>query len=206
MDARERPMGPMGIRTLARRTAAALLLGAAAVLLGGCPWDEPEIEDLWTRLDFTATSVAPGQSLPQGPTPITVGADITYRSIVTGFAVAELRGSTSVNAATLGIHPDAARERMAYDIDFMLANSVTLGRATRAVTGWDRLIQHIDFSFTGNVPAMLDSTGAPTSLFLVCYLGSGTEIELPGGADSLVVTPFAPAPYQLLPIGMELQP
>lgn len=193
-------------RTLARRTALALLLVATPVLLGGCPWDEPEIEDLWTRIDFTATSLQPGQSLPQGATPITVGADITYRSIVTGFAVAELRGSTSVNAAALGIHPDAARERMAYDIDTMLANSVTLGRATRAITGWDRLIQHIEFSFTGNVPAALDSSGAATSLFLVCYLGSGTEIELQDGSDSLVVTPFPPAPYQLLPVGMELRP
>ena len=188
------------------RIAPALLVALAPLLLAGCPLDKPKIEDRWTRIDFTATSLAPGQTLPMGATPITVGADVTYRSIVTGFAVAELRGSSSVTSGTVTIHPQADRATMASDIDAMLANSVTLGRATRAVTGWDHLIQHIDFAFTGNVPAVLDSTGAPAGLFLVVYLGSGAKLRLANGADSLVVTPFNSNAYELLPIGMELTP
>ncbi|MBI1795908.1 MAG: hypothetical protein HYR74_02540 [Candidatus Eisenbacteria bacterium] len=187
--------------------AARLLLAAAlAAPLAGCPLDKPTIEERWTRIDFTATSLTNGQTLPPGQVPITVGANITYRSIVTGFAVAELRGSSSVTAGSVGIRPNADRQHMAEDIQRMLASSVTLGRATRAVTGWDHLIQHIDFAFTGSVPAVLDSTGAPAGLFLVCYLGSGAKLRRADGTDSLIVTPFNVDRYELLPIGLSLTP
>ena len=88
----------------------------------------------------------------------------------------------------------------------MLANSVTLGRVTRAITGWDHLIQHIDFTFGATVPAVLtdSSTGPPTGLFLVCYLGSGVKIERVNQPDTLIVTPFRSTPYQILPVGMTL--
>jgi hypothetical protein len=185
-----------------RRGVGRLLLAAAAAMpLAGCPLDKPKLEDRWTRLDFTATSVAQGQTLAAGATPITVGADITYRSIVTGFAVAELRGSATVTANAVGIGPQADRLHMAHDIDMVLANSVTLGRSTRAITGWDHLIQHIDFAFTGNVPSP-----PPAGLFLVCYLGSGTKLRRADGTDSLIVTPFNSDAYELLPIGVELTP
>lgn len=193
---------------IARRAAgvSALLLGAT--LLGGC-LGEPEIEDRWTRIDLESTSLTPYQSLPPGPTPpISVRAAITYRSILTGFAVAELRASGTLSATDVVLHPDASRERMAQDIDHILQNSVTMGRATRAVTGWDHLIQHIDFNFTGVAPVSMDSAGVPigpaTGLFLVCYLGEGEEIELANGDDSLVVTPFNSAQYEILPVGLEL--
>jgi hypothetical protein len=97
---------------------------------------------------------------------------------------------------------------MAYDIDRILTNSVSVGRGTRAITGWTHLIQRIDFNFNAWVPAALDSAGvpvgAPRGLFLVTYLGSGEEIELPGGGDTLVVTPFPSGQYQILPSGMTL--
>jgi hypothetical protein len=177
------------------------LLIPAAALLGGCLGDPP-IEDRWTRLDVVASSPAPYQSLPGGSTPaITVSADITYRRIVTGFAVAELRAST-LPATGVVLHPDAPRLQMARDIDLILQNSVPRGRATRAITGWDHLIQRIDFSFTGSVPAAGDSTAA--GLFLICYLGSGEEVELADGTDSLIVTPFPSEPNELLPVGLEL--
>jgi hypothetical protein len=93
---------------------------------------------------------------------------------------------------------------MAQDIDGILAQSAPMGRATRAVTGWDHLVQRIDFAFDGFVPAAMDSSGPPAGLFLVCYLGQGSEIELPDGRDSLVVTPFPSTPYEILPVGIEL--
>jgi hypothetical protein len=179
----------------------ALLMLLAASLLGGC-LGKPEIEDRWTRVDVLASNITPNQSLPSGSTPITVSATITYRKILTGFAVAELRGSSSVTPAAVQLDPNANRVRMAQDIDGILANSVTLGRATRAVTGWDHLVQRIDFSFNGAVPARGDSSA--TGLFLVCYLGQGTEIRLGNGTDSLVVTPFGSTQYEVLPVGMEL--
>ena len=134
--------------------------------------------------------------------PVSVRASITYRSILTGFAIAELRTSPTIAPDQVAVHPGAPRVRMASDIDSILVNSVSVGRATRAVTGWDHLIQTIDFAFTGTVPA--DTSGTPAGLYLVCYLGSGIEIELPNGQDSLIVTPFPSAPYEILPVGIEL--
>jgi len=191
-----------------RRVAASCaVLLSVAVILTGC-LDEPEIEDLWTRIDVTASNIIPFQPVTAGALPVTMGVDVTYRRILTGFAVAELRASPNVSAAQVFLAPDGNRTRMAADIDHILRNSVTMGRATRAVTGWDHLIQHIDFNFTANVPTTIDSAGvpigAPAGLFLVCYMGSGEEIELPGGGDTLVVTPFDSGTYQILPVGMEV--
>lgn len=177
-------------------------LGALLVVaLAGC-FDEPEIEDRWTRLDIRSANVVTGQVLPPGsPVSLTVSADITYRKIVTGFAVAELRAST-LSAADVMLHPDAPRVRMAQDIDRILQNSVTRGRATRAVTGWDHLIQRLDFTFAGTAPATADSNSA--GLFLLFYLGSGVEVELANGTDSVVVTPFPSEAMEILPVGLEL--
>jgi len=144
--------------------------------------------------------------LPAGSTiPVSVSSNITYRRILTGYAVAELRASTTIAPGMLQMDPDADRLRMANDMDRLLATSVSMGREARAITGWDHLIQHIDFSFTGVVPGTVtDSTGTgPTAgLFLVCYLGSGIKEELPSGADTVIVTPFPSAPYQILPVGL----
>ena len=45
-------------------------------------------------------------------------------------------------------------------------------------------------------------TGPVAGLFLVCYLGSGVKLELPSGADSIIVTPFPSNPNQILPVGL----
>jgi hypothetical protein len=194
------------LRHAAQRARATMVLAAPAcalaVLLAGC-FDEPKLEDRWTRVDVTGASLAPNQVLPPSSSQtITLGADITYRRIVTGFAVAELRASTTVPASGVIVVPDAPRLPMAQDIDRILASSVTMGRATRAVTGWDHLIQHIDFTFTGVTPAATDSSAH--GLFLLCYLGSGEKVELQGGGDTIIVTPFLSDPTQILPVGMEL--
>ena len=201
-------MRAQGLESAAReasrsRQALPWLASALVVVVSvtGC-FDEPEIEDRWTRLDIRSSSVVSGQILPGGvPQDITVSTDITYRKIVTGFAVAELRASSLPTSAVM-LHPNAPRLTMAQDIDRILQSSVTLGRATRAITGWDHLIQHIDFQFTGTAPAAPDSMSA--GLYLLFYLGSGVEVELPNGADSIVVTPFDSETMELLPVGLEL--
>lgn len=178
----------------------------AGALLGftGC-LGEPKIEDRWTRLDMESVNLTPYQAMPVGSAPsVAVRAAITYRSIVTGFVVAELRASSTITPAEVTVHPDASRLGMARDIDRILANSVTLGRATRAITGWDHLVQRVDLSFTGSVPTAIDTSGAaPGSLFLICYLGSGEEIERFNDSDTLIVTPFDSMQYEILPVGME---
>jgi hypothetical protein len=185
-------------RTSAVAIVTLLVVGLAA---SGC-FDAPKIEDRWTRVDLLGSNLAPGAGLPAGSADsITASVDVIYRRIVTGYAVAELR-SSSVPASAVVLAPNAPRVPMAQNIDLILANSVTRGRAVRAVTGWDHLIQHIDFGFEGTVPATVDSSSA--GLFLLCYLGSGVKIERPGQADTVIVTPYTSQPYQILPVGLEL--
>ena len=196
--------GERAMRTRLACGALAVLAFASAGCLG-----EPKLEDRWTRVDITGASLTSGQAVTAGSSlPVTVGADITYRKILTGFAVAELRASTTFTAGSLRMRPDGDRLQMANDIDQLLATSVSMGRMTRGVTGWDHLIQHVDFTFSGVVPGatITDSTGTGpvTGLFLVCYLGSGMKLELPSGADSIVVTPFRSNEYQVLPVGLPL--
>jgi hypothetical protein len=183
----------------------ALLAWAASGCMG---LEAPKLEDRWTRVDMPGASLAVGQAVTAGSTiPVQVSSDIIYRRIVTGYAVAELRASTTFTPAMLQLRPDGDRLRMANDIDQLLATSVSMGRMTRAITGWDHLIQHIDFSFSGVVPGTVtDSTGTGpvAGLFLVCYLGSGVKLELPSGADSIIVTPFPSNPNQILPVGLPL--
>src|SRR5262245_8637578 len=168
-----------------------------AVLLAGC-FDEPEIEDRWTRVDIDSSSLVPFQTLSAGSREsVTVQARVTFRRIVTGYAVVELRASTLPTSAVV-IHPDAPRVPMATGIDSVLNNSVSLGRATRAVTGWDHLIQNLSLGFSADVPA------SANGLFFLCYLADGDEIERGDGTDTLIVTPYMSTPNQILPVGMEL--
>jgi hypothetical protein len=192
----------MAARGLGSRLAPATAL-LLLPLLSGC-LDEPEIEDRWTRVDLRGASVAPFQALPPGwSDTLSVQTRVTWRSILTGYAVAELRASR-IPATEVALAPNAPRLRMATDIDRILSQSVSLGRVTRAVTGWDHLQQDLDLAFTATVPAATDSTGAAVSLFLLVYLGSGEEIEFEDGSDTLIVTPFVSHQAQVLPSGLVL--
>jgi hypothetical protein len=176
------------------RTTPLLLLG---VVVAGC-FDEPKIEDRWTRVDIEQSSVAPFQTLSAGASEsILVQARVTFRRILTGYAVLELRAS-SIPTSAVALHPDAPRVPMATGIDSILANSVSCGRAIRAVTGWDHLIQNMSLGFRGAVPS------SASGLYLLAYLADGDKIELPSGADSVVITPYTSTPYEILPVGMEL--
>jgi hypothetical protein len=190
------------------RTVVACSAGATlALVLAGC-LDAPKIEDRWTRVDMAGASLAPSQPVTAGSTiPVLVSSDIYYRRILTGYAVAELRASTSISPGMLQMNPNADRLQMATDMDRLLATSVSMGREARAFTGWDHLIQHMDFAFTGVVPGTVtDSvgTGPTAGLFLVCYLGSGVKVERQDGTDTVIVTPYASSPYQILPVGLSV--
>jgi hypothetical protein len=183
---------------------AAVLLAVAAAGSWGC-FDEPGIEERWTRVDLVGANVTPAQALPAGAAqPVTMNVKVTFRTILTGYAVADLRVSHSITNGSVALDPDGPRLQLAQDIDRVLANSVSVGRATRAVTGWDHLVFPLDLSFTGAVPATLDSAGLGGGLFLVCYLGAGEKMERADGTDTLIVTPFGSEAYQVLPFGMKL--
>ena len=123
--------------------------------------------------------------------------------------VAELRYSDVLAPAMVALDPEQRTLESAQTVEYILANSVTAGRATRAVTGFDHLVQEVDLSFTAPVPAGLTAaagdSAASRSLFLVLYLGDGDEVELPAGRDSLVVTPFDVEDSQVLFTGYPLR-
>ena len=180
----------------------------ALPLLAGC-LEKPGITDRWTRIDLLGANVQNMQVVTPGMREsLAVSTNIYYRSIVTGFAVADLRVSGTVAAGAVRIAPDAPREAMASDIDAVLANSVSVGRSTHAITGWDHLIQHLDLAFAGTVPGSMPAgaapAGTPVGAFLLVYLGSGEKIERLDGSDTLIVTPFKSSDYQILPIGVTL--
>jgi hypothetical protein len=184
-------------RSIASGCGRAVPLVLLGVVLAGC-FDEPKIEDRWTRVDIDQSSLAPFQTLAPGAREsITVQTRVTFRRILTGYAVVELRAS-SIPTSAVALHPEAPRVPMATGIDSILANSVSCGRAIRAVTGWDHLIQNLNLGFSGVVPA------SASGLYLLVYLADGEKIELPNGADSVSITPYASTPYEILPVGMEL--
>jgi hypothetical protein len=111
---------------------------------------------------MAGASLAPSQPVTAGSTiPVQVSSDIYYRRILTGYAVAELRASTSISPGMLQMNPNANRLQMANDMDRLLATSVSMGREARAFTGWDHLIQHMDFAFTASVPGTVTTASGP---------------------------------------------
>jgi hypothetical protein len=172
-----------------------------ALALAGC-LGEPEVDERWTLLEMVSVAPQPTQSHSAAqPLNVNVKGRVTYRDIVTGFMVAEVRYSPTLTPVSLPLDKDEHTEACAQSVDQILANSVTAGRATRAVTGWDHLMQEVNLSFTAQVPPAVLTSGG---LFLVLYMGDGDEIELANGEDSLVVTPFVSTDREILHTGFPI--
>ncbi len=185
-----------------RTLAMAVTLTMGALPLVSC-LGEPEVDERWTLLEMRAVAPAPGVTVSGNQISVAVDARVTYRQILTGFMVAEVRYSDVFNPANLALDPTVHDEETAEDIDAILANSVTMGRATKAVTGWDHLMQDMELDFTAQVPQM-NASDPNQGLFLLVYMGSGEEIQLQDGRDSLVVTPFVSTDKQVLHTGFAL--
>jgi len=194
------------LETLKSYRFAGIVTILALTLFIGC-LGEPEIDERWTLVEFMNITPAPGVATPgDQPIDVTVKGRITYRRILTGFLVAEVRYSDTLSPTSVAsLDPTDPTLDSAQDVDLILANSVTAGRATRAVTGFDHLQQEIDLAFTAQVPSVMFGSGTQTGwLYLLLYTGSGTEIQLSNGADSLVVTPFVSTNDEVLHTGFWL--
>lgn len=195
--------------TRPRASAAAGLATALALACGGC-LGEPPLDERWTLLEFASAAPGVGTVVPADQSiSVSVRGRITYRAIRTGFVVAELRYSDVLSPAMVSLDPQENTLENAQTIEYILANSVTAGRSTRAVTGFDHLVQEVDLGFSAPMPAGLTAAAGDSalsrSLFLVLYLGDGEEVELPAGRDSLVVTPFSVEDSQVLFTGYPLR-
>jgi len=182
-----------------------LVLGlASALVVNGC-LREPEIEERWTNLEIVATDVdgeipvdtASGEM-------INVSAEITFRKILTGAFVAELRASDTITSDMVNLDPETRTIGTAEDVDFILENSVTAGRDFRTVTGFPELQRTVDFQFGTFVPLAEHMAGPATGHFLVLYMGSEEEVENEAGEDSVVITPFPSGEYEILHKGVAI--
>ena len=188
---------------------AQLVTAALLLACGGC-LGEPPIDERWTLLEFESAVPAVSATVAADqPIDVSVRGRITYRAIRTGFVVAELRYSETLSPAMVSLDPEDHSLESALTVEHILANSVTAGRATQAVTGFDHLVQEMDLQFSAPVPAGMTAaagdSAASRSLFLVLYMGEGDEMQLPAGRDSLVVTPFAVEESQVLFCGYPLR-
>lgn len=177
-------------------------LAMLAVLWLAC-LDEPDIDETWTKLEFVSVTPGPDQ-MRSASSPINVSLEgrITYRRILTGFLVAEVRYSPTIAPSSVLLNPETHTLNDAQDIDRILANSVTTGRATRSTTGFDHLMQDVNLSFTAGVPA--GAAAGTGGLYLLLYMGEGDEVEQEDGTDSLVVTPFRSTDKELLHTGFAI--
>jgi hypothetical protein len=178
-----------------------VLFTVSASALMSC-LDAPTIDETWTKLEFLSTTPTPKQSRSvSAPINVSVKGRVTYRSILTGFLVAEVRYSPTITPKSVALNPDEHTLRDAESIDRILANSVTAGRATYPSTGFDHLMQDVDLSFTAQLPAGATTTGG---CFLLLYMGEGEKIERQGEPDTLIVTPFVSTKKEVLHTGFAI--
>jgi len=182
------------------RVLLAVMVVAATALLGCL--DEPGIDETWTKLEFLSSTPGPQQSRTVSqPINVSVKGRVTYRSILTGFLVAEVRYSPTITPASVALNPDEHTLKDAESIDRILANSVTAGRATYPSTGFDHLMQDVNLNFTAQLPAGAATAGG---CYVLLYMGSGDEVERQDGTDTLIVTPFRSNDRQVLHTGFAL--
>ncbi len=171
----------------------------AALAIAGC-LGRPSVDERWTSLEIVQSSVTAPDPVTLGGDPITVSANLTYRNILTGAFVAEMRASDTITNDMVQLDIEKQSIGTAKDVDFILANSVTAGRDVRTVTGFPSLVQDVNFTFDTFTPPGM---GSVTGLFLVLYMGDEEEIEVQG-QDSIVVTPWISDEYEVLHKGIAI--
>ena len=181
---------------------------SAAVLLAPAALGKPEIEDRWTRVDVVGANLTCRIRLwPRRDQPI-VGARraVTYRAILTGFAVAELRASTSVMPRR-GRAPSRRRPRA--DGAGHRPAPRQLGLAGPRDARRHRLGSPDPahrLRFDGFVPATMDSSAGPPGAGCSWSATSAraTRSSCADGRTRWSSRRSRPRSTQILPVGMEL--
>jgi len=188
------------------------------LLLSGC-LGEPEIQDRWTLLEILEASPTDlsAYSVGSATTPVTVRARITYRELLTGFLVADLRAAPVLTTDDTELDADDDPLGVAQDVDLILQNSVSVGADAVPVTGWDHLIQELDITFDGGLLAATAADSSVSSagqgavsasgLFLLLYFSDDVqEVELRSGEEIEVITPTFSTQRDILSAGIEIVP
>lgn len=198
------------------RVASPVVLAILASALAGC-LGEPGIEERWTLLEIVdAQPTEAGAYAPGSPTPVEMNARITYREVLTGHLVADVRATSTLTPADVALDADDPRA-VAADVDRILMDSVSLGADAVAVTGWDHLQQDVSFSFDGGLvaPTATDSSIASAAttpvtaagLFLLLYFADDVEeVELDSGEEIEVIHPALSTDFDILSAGIGIGP
>lgn len=187
------------------------------VALSGC-LGEPPIEERWTRLEILDASPTDAAAFTVGSstTAVTMRARITYREILTGFLVAELRAGNGITTAETALDADDPLA-VAREVDQILGSSTAIGTEAIPVTGWDHLVQELTITFDAGTatPTAMDSSVAAagsvpvtsTGLFLLLYFSDDVqEVELESGEEIEIVTPVLSDQRDILSTGIEIVP
>ncbi len=180
---------------------AAVLVAAIAA---GC-LDSPSTEETWTRIEILSALPATREGIVgQADVPMEVRARITYREILTGFLVADLRSAPGIAPGDVDLVDDPDDDEdgldVAREVDNILMNSTSVGVEALEITGFDHLIQEATLAFDVTVP----DTSAAGGLFLLVYFSSDVEeLEDENGneIDSILVTPTLSTERDILSAG-----
>ncbi len=184
--------------------AAVLVMALAA----GC-LESPTVEETWTRIELLSAAPATREGIVgQADVPVSVRARITYRELLTGFLVADLRSAPGLLPSEVNLVDDPDDDEdgldVAREVDRVILNSTSVGVEAIPITGYDHLIQETTLEFDATVA----DTSAAGGLFLLVYFSTDVEeLEDENGndIDSILVTPTLSTERDILSAGSAIE-
>jgi hypothetical protein len=176
-------------------------VAAVALFLSGC-LGTPPIEETWTRIELVTLTPATRQEL-SGSAALSLEARMTFRELLTGFLVADLRSSTlSPSEVDLEDDPDDDEDglEVAREVDRILGSSSSLAVEAIPITGFDHLIRRLTFELDA---AVSDSSGS--NLYLLVYFSDDVQEVEDGEMESIVVTPTLSTQRDILSAGAAIE-
>jgi len=187
------------------RSAAVILAAISFAPLGGGCFDSPPIEERWTRIELLSSSADVREDFAGGAAiPLQVQARITFRELLTGFLVVDVRSSATLTAADVDLEDDPDDDEdgldVAREVDRILLDSTSLAVEAIPITGFDHLIRDLDVELDAAVP---DTAG---EIFLLVYFSEDVEEVEEDGMESILVTPTLSTERDILSAGMAIAP
>ena len=194
----------MSLGSVPGSKAAAFAAACFAFFAGGC-FDSPPIEETWTRIELLSSSVNTREEFAGGAViPLQVDARITFRELLTGFLVVDVRSSATLTAADVDLEDDPDDDEdgldVARDVDRILLDSVSLAVEAVPITGFDHLIRDLEIQLDAAVP---DGVG---NIFLLVYFSDDVEEVEEDDMESIIVTPTLSTERDVLSAGMAITP
>jgi hypothetical protein len=183
---------------------ASFAVASAALLTGGC-FDSPPIEETWTRIELQSAVPNTREDFAGGAAvAMQVEARITFRELLTGFLVVDLRSAATLTAADVDLVDDPDDDEdgldVARDVDRILLDSTSLAVEAVPITGFDHLIRDLTVELDASVP------DAAANVFLLVYFSDDVEEVEEGDMESIIVTPTLSTERDILSAGRAIMP